>query len=169
MAAAVELRFLFRCAPAQPSRLLANGCGSRKPPIAGPDRSGVPQSRPFSRTLPRPFARATRNCCEPRLYECIGQNNRPMFECDGPERCESAIISFSFELGNTRRPDGLFEHDRRPSGSGLASGHSECDKRVTGDSRDRVHSVPPKPAEIGRIRLAFLPPTRPSTWSISRR
>src|SRR2546425_368126 len=63
----------------------------------------------------------------------IGQNNRPMFECDGPERRESVIISFSFELDHTRRPADCLSNDWRPSGPGLASGHSECDKRVTGD------------------------------------
>jgi hypothetical protein len=34
----------------------------------------------------------------------------------------------------------------------LAFRHSECDKRLTGESPDGVYNVPPKRAEIGRIR-----------------
>ncbi len=40
---------------------------------------------------------------------CLVVKNRPMFECDGSERTESAIIFFSFELGYSRRPARLLE------------------------------------------------------------
>src|SRR5215510_12391342 len=75
-----------------------------------------------------------------------------MFECDGPEFCEIAIISFSFELGHTRSPAARLTNGWRNPGCGLAFRASKCD---TGESPDRVHNVPPKRAEIGRIR-AFI-------------
>src|SRR5437868_90337 len=49
-----------------------------------------------------------------------GQNNRPIFECDCPEFCEIAIISFSFELGHTRNPAARSSNGWWLSGCGLA-------------------------------------------------
>src|SRR5215510_3665052 len=73
----------------------------------------------------------------------------------GPERCESAIISFSFELGHTRSPAACLSNGWRNPGCGLAFRDSECDNRLTGESPDRVHNVPPKRAEIGRIKATI--------------
>ena len=58
-----------------------------------------------------------------------------MFECDGSERTESAIIFFSFELGYSRRPARLLSNDVGHPASGLAFGHSVCNKESSASSR----------------------------------
>src|SRR5260370_6557498 len=58
-----------------------------------------------------------------------------MFECDGSERTESAIIFFSFELGYSRRPAAYLSNDVGHPASGLAFGHSVCNKESSASSR----------------------------------
>src|SRR6266851_6296181 len=66
---------------------------------------------------------------------CLVVKNRPMFECDGSERTESAIIFFSFELGYSRRPAAYLSNDVGHPASGLAFGHSVCNKESSASSR----------------------------------
>src|SRR6266704_3468410 len=58
-----------------------------------------------------------------------------MFECDGSERTESAIIFFSFELGYSRRPAAYLSNDVGHPASGLAFGHLVCNKESSASSR----------------------------------
>ena len=64
----------------------------------------------FLRAAPHSMrALSSRRCLNGAALLRVTLLTRPMFECDGPERSESVIIFFSFELGHTRRPAAFFE------------------------------------------------------------
>src|SRR6266481_3430599 len=45
---------------------------------------------------------------------------------------------FSSEIGHTRRSYRVFDQHRRPSGEGLAFGHSSCDKNSSASRRNQL-------------------------------
>src|SRR6266481_9564041 len=66
---------------------------------------------------------------------------------------------FSSEIGHTRRSYRVFDQHRRPSGEGLAFGHSLCDKKSSANRRNQLTTWHPSGQRLAGVLVLTLPCT----------